>query len=149
METTHTTQEPTIRRLQRPDEGRVLGGVAAALANHTKASVGLIRLGFLLTALFGGFGVVLYAAAWALIPGEGQNQSAAERWLANLSTPGKRAGAFFIGLAALVILAGAAPATVLAAATLLAAAALLSSDRPTVPSPTTAVTVSPAGEETE
>ncbi|MCP4305369.1 MAG: PspC domain-containing protein [bacterium] len=149
METTHTTQEPIIKRLQRPDEGRVLGGVAAALANHTKASAGLIRLGFLITALFGGFGVVLYAAAWALIPGQGETESAAELWLRNLTTPGKRAGAFFIGLAALVILAGAAPATVLAAIALLAAAALLSSERSPFPGSTTAVAVNPAGEETE
>jgi phage shock protein PspC (stress-responsive transcriptional regulator) len=148
METTHTTPEPAIKRLQRPDEGRVLGGVAAALASHTKASVSLIRLGFLVTALFGGFGVVLYAAAWALIPGQDQTESAAERWLRSLTTPGKRAGAFFIGIAALVILAGAAPATVLAVAALLAAAALLSSDNQAAPSPTTAAGI-PAGEETE
>ena len=126
MDTTHTTQSKT--RLRRPREGRVLGGVAAAVANHTSASVGLVRLGFLVTALFGGFGIVLYLAAWALLPSDDEDTSPAERWLRNLTTPGKRLGAFLIGIAGLIVVAGAAPATILAAATLLAAAALLSND---------------------
>ena len=113
-------------RLVRPRDGRVLGGVATAIARHTGAAVGLVRLGFLVTALFGGFGIVLYVAALALLPDEGAAESPAEGWLHNLTTPGKRLGAFFVGLAALVVLAGAAPATIVAAAVLLAAAALLS-----------------------
>ncbi|MEA2003057.1 MAG: hypothetical protein U9N84_14370, partial [Actinomycetota bacterium] len=59
--------------------------------------------------------------------------------LKNLTTPGKRVGAFLIGLAALIILTGAAPVTVLAAATLLVAAALLSTK-----SADTSVVVTPA-----
>ena len=96
-----------------------------AVAQRTGASVALVRLGFLITALFGGLGVILYAAAWALIPGAAENESAAERWLANLTTPGKRVGAFLIGIAGLIVLVGAAPATLVAAVILLAAAALL------------------------
>lgn len=149
METTPPPSVPEKLRLQRPQQGRVLGGVAAALSDHTGASVGLIRLGFLAAALFGGFGVVLYAAAWALIPGQEEPESAAEHWLRNLTTPGKRAGAFFIGLAALVILAGAAPATLVAAAVLLAAAALLSTDRPGLSTATTTAAATAASEETE
>jgi phage shock protein PspC (stress-responsive transcriptional regulator) len=130
METTqHIQNEPSARpRLERPTSNRVLGGVANGFANHTGASVGLVRLGFLVTALLGGFGVLLYIAAWVLIPETGSDRSSAERWLANLTTPGKRLGAFLVGIAGLVILAGAAPVTILAAATLLAAAALLAND---------------------
>lgn len=127
MENTHTSPN-TKTRLRRPRQGRVLGGVAAAIAEHTGASVGLVRLGFLVTALLGGFGVVLYLAAWALMPSDDEDQAPAERWMHDLTTPGKRLGAFLIGIAGLIVLAGAAPATVLAAATLLAAAALLSND---------------------
>lgn len=145
MDTTHSTTENNRTRLKRPHEGRVLGGVAAAIAEHTGASVGLVRLGFLVTALFGGFGIVLYAAAWALMPGQGEPQSAAERWLHNLTTPGKRLGAFLVGVAALIVLAGAAPATILAAVTLLAAAALLANTPSSTPTPTPAP--SPAGPE--
>ncbi len=134
METTQTTQTANTekRRLRRPTASRVLGGVAAGIADHTGSSVGLVRLGFLVAALFGGFGIVLYLAAWALIPEEGAADSAAEKWLANLTTPGKRAGAFLIGIAALIVLIGAAPATIAAAVALLAGAALLAngSSRP-------------------
>ncbi len=118
-----------------------MGGVAAGIAEHTGSSVGLVRLGFLITALFAGFGVLLYLAAWALVPAEGAERSAAESWLGNLTTPGKRLGAFLIGLAVLVVLAGAAPVTILVAVFLLAAAALLanSGDSPaTAPAGSTA-----------
>ena len=129
MDTTHTPQPKT--RLRRPRNGRVLGGVAAAVAGHTGSSVGLVRLGFLVTALFGGFGIVLYLAAWALLPSDDEDTSPAERWLHNLTTPGKRLGAFLIGVAGLIVLAGAAPATILAAVVLLAAAALFANDNRT------------------
>lgn len=127
METTHNTQQQRAAssRLERPKAGGVLGGVAVGIANRTGASVALVRLGFLVAALFGGLGVILYAAAWALIPGEAESESPAERWLANLTTPGKRVGAFLIGIAGLVVIVGAAPATLVAAVVLLAAAALL------------------------
>jgi phage shock protein PspC (stress-responsive transcriptional regulator) len=133
METTQTTQaNETSHRLVRPTDGRVLGGVAAGIAEHTGSSVGLVRLGFLVAALFGGFGIVLYLAAWALLPAAGAGSSPAEGWLKNLTTPGKRFGAFLIGVAGLVILIGAAPATIAAAVALLAGAALLAtSDGPT------------------
>ena len=150
MDTTTNTQATTTikSRLERPTQGRVLGGVAAAIADHTGASVGLVRLGFLVAALFGGFGIVLYLAAWALVPESGANDSAAEKWLRNLTTPGKRAGAFLIGIAGLVILVGAAPATIAAAIALLAGAALLTNSSIATPA---AVTEdgAPAEENTE
>jgi uncharacterized RDD family membrane protein YckC len=95
-------------------------------------------MAFVIAALFGGFGIVLYAAAWALVPAEGED-SAAERWLKNLTTPGKRVGAFLIGIAALIVLTGAAPVTILVAVTLLAAAALMSTNSANTP-----VVVTPA-----
>jgi phage shock protein PspC (stress-responsive transcriptional regulator) len=130
MDTENTPTGQKQDRLRRPNEGRVLGGVATAVAEQTGTSVGLIRLGFLVTALLGGFGIVLYCAAWALLPGEFEAESPAEHWLHNLTTPGKRLGSFLIGLAGLVILAGTAPASIAAAAALLAAAAVLSNDVP-------------------
>ena len=107
----------------------MLGGVAAAVAANTGASVGLVRLGFLVTALLGGFGIVLYLAAWALTPNDGEPDTAAERWLHNLTTPGKRLSAFLIGIAGLIVLAAAAHATILAVVARRAAAALRANDR--------------------
>lgn len=151
MDTTTNTHviETTNTRLERPREGRVLGGVAAAVADHTGASVGLVRLGFLVAALFGGFGIVLYLAAWALIPESGTAGSAAEKWLKNLTTPGKRAGAFLIGLAGLVILVGAAPATIAAAIALLAGAALLTNRNDAQATPAGVAPSTPTEDETE
>jgi phage shock protein PspC (stress-responsive transcriptional regulator) len=127
--TTAPTDKTNRQRLQRPREGRVLGGVAAGISQHTGASIAAIRLGFLVAALFGGFGILLYAAAWALLPDAEAATTPAEQWLANLTTPGKRIGAFLIGLAALIVLAGAAPLSILGAVVLLAAAALLANGK--------------------
>jgi signal transduction histidine kinase len=55
-----------------PDRG-LLGGVAAGLAVYTGVSVLLVRLMWAL-ALTGGFGVLFYALAWALIPVAAESQ---------------------------------------------------------------------------
>lgn len=151
MDTTTDTQTTaaTKSRLARPRQGRVLGGVAAGIADQTGASIALVRLGFLVAALFGGFGIVLYLAAWALIPEAGAEDSAAERWLRNLTTPGKRAGAFLVGIAGLVILVGAAPATIAAAIALLAGAALLANGSDAHATQETPAAGTPPEDETE
>jgi phage shock protein PspC (stress-responsive transcriptional regulator) len=131
----NTTQDSTAQksthRLVRPSGGRVLGGVATAIADHTGTSVAFVRLAFLVGALFGGLGAVVYLAAWALIPDSNADSSLAEKWMRNLTTPGKRVGAFLLGIAGLAIIAGAAPVTIVAAAALLAGAALLTGDKGT------------------
>ncbi len=83
-----STPEPTpitppgqpSTRLTRPREGRVIAGVAAAIARRIGIDVGLVRLGFVITVFFGGFGVLAYLAAWALLPEEGEQKAPAERW---------------------------------------------------------------------
>lgn len=75
--TEHTPNQPS-NRLTRPRQGRMIAGVAAAIANRTGIDVGLIRLGFVVSLFFGGLGVVAYAAGWILLPEEGQEKSAAE-----------------------------------------------------------------------
>jgi signal transduction histidine kinase/phage shock protein PspC (stress-responsive transcriptional regulator) len=57
-----------VRRpfLRSPD--RQVAGVAAGLAGHLALSVTAVRLAFLALALYGGFGVVLYLAFWAVVP---------------------------------------------------------------------------------
>lgn len=61
--------------LRRSTTDRVLGGVAAGLAQHFDVDVAVVRLAFVLLTLLGGFGVPLYAASWLLIPEEGASQS--------------------------------------------------------------------------
>ena len=58
-----------MSRLTRParGEGRVLAGVAAAVADGLGLSVGLVRLVFVLTGLFGA-GEIAYLVLWLLLP---------------------------------------------------------------------------------
>jgi phage shock protein C len=56
------------RRLTRPRDDRVLGGVAAGLARHLGVDAVVIRLLFLVLAFAGGAGVLAYLVGWILIP---------------------------------------------------------------------------------
>lgn len=64
-----TTPAPTPdRRLTRSREDRLLGGVAGGVAMFLGIDATLVRIGFVLLAVFGGSGVVLYLAMWLLVP---------------------------------------------------------------------------------
>jgi phage shock protein PspC (stress-responsive transcriptional regulator) len=49
---------------------RKLAGVACAVAENLCISVSLVRAGFVLLAFFHGFGILVYAALWFVIPRE-------------------------------------------------------------------------------
>ena len=57
----------TVRRLERPAQGRYPGGVCAGLADHLGLNVQHIRLAFILASP-GGAGVAAYIFLWALTP---------------------------------------------------------------------------------
>lgn len=61
--------------LRRPTTDRLVGGVAAGLAQHFDVDPSVVRLAFVLLTFLGGFGVPLYVAGWLLIPEEGSSQS--------------------------------------------------------------------------
>ena len=75
METTETIREP--RRLTRPRDGRWLGGVAAGLGAYFDLSPAIYRIAFVALSLAGGTGILLYIAAWLVIPEEGEQDSIA------------------------------------------------------------------------
>src|SRR5665811_743135 len=56
------------RRLERPVQGRRLGGVCAGLAEHLGLNVRHVRLAFILSCFAGGAGIVAYLFLWALTP---------------------------------------------------------------------------------
>jgi len=63
-----TAQAPAQhRRLYRATRGRVLGGVAAGLAEHLGISPVVLRVAFAALTLAGGAGVVMYAAFWVFV----------------------------------------------------------------------------------
>ncbi len=59
---------PVTRRLYRRRDGRLVGGVASGLSEHLGFDVVLLRVGFVVAVLLGGFGVFLYAAFWVVVP---------------------------------------------------------------------------------
>ena len=125
METTNTpTPAPPRRQWVRPRDNRVLAGVAAGLGDRLGISIGVLRIGFLVATLFGGFGIVAYAAAWALMPASDEVTSPGERWLHDLQTPGRRTAAVLIGLAGLIVLIPFAPVALLVAAAVVVGALL-------------------------
>lgn len=68
--TTSTPVAPDAppRRAVRPVSGRIAAGVARGLAEHLRLPVWLVRLAFVVLAVSGGVGVILYAALWITLP---------------------------------------------------------------------------------
>ncbi|MGH3505936.1 MAG: ATP-binding protein [Nocardioidaceae bacterium] len=62
----HVIDQP--RRAYRDTDDKFLGGVAAGLAAHLGLQTTHVRLAFLVLALLGGFGVLVYAGLWVLLP---------------------------------------------------------------------------------
>ena len=67
------TDHESPTRLRRSVNGRTFGGVAAGLATFFALDVTHVRIVFVVLALFGGAGIALYLAGWALIPEEGSH----------------------------------------------------------------------------
>jgi phage shock protein PspC (stress-responsive transcriptional regulator) len=61
--------------LERPIDGRLIGGVAAGFARFVNVNVVLVRAVFVVLSFFSGIGVALYLAAWALIGEAGSKNS--------------------------------------------------------------------------
>ena len=63
-------QTGRMAELRRPRNGRLIGGVCAALADRFGWNVSLVRLIAVLSILIPGPQVVFYIIAWVLIPSE-------------------------------------------------------------------------------
>ena len=58
-----------VRDWHRSQDDRMIAGVCGGIAQQFDIPTALVRLGFLLTALFmGGMGLVLYVALWVVMP---------------------------------------------------------------------------------
>ena len=82
--TATSTEQHETGRLRRSNSDRMLGGVAGGLARSLNADVTLVRVVIAALAVLTGAGVPLYLAAWLLIPADGEEQSIAAAWLANI-----------------------------------------------------------------
>ena len=59
-------EEP--RKLYRSRSQRMLGGVCGGLAEYFNVDATLIRVLFLVLAVFGGSGLVIYVVMWLIVP---------------------------------------------------------------------------------
>lgn len=75
---TGSDPQPPPLRLHRVRSGRMLGGVAAGLADYFDVDPTLVRMAFVVLTLMGGVAVLFYLAGWLLIPDEGSEVSIAE-----------------------------------------------------------------------
>ncbi len=98
------TSQTGTQELVRPLEGRVLAGVSLALANRFDIPLWLPRALFVVTTIFGGVGLALYAAGWALIRSEDAEKSPAESFFSGASGSRSWIGIALIFVAALILL---------------------------------------------
>ncbi len=61
---------PPVREWTRARSGRMIAGVARGLANRFGIPIAAVRLVFLLSILFGGWGILVYVALWIAMPQE-------------------------------------------------------------------------------
>ncbi len=62
-----------LGRIRRSLTDRKIAGVAGGIARHFDIDPLLVRVGLVLLAIFGGGGILLYAAGWLLMPEEGSD----------------------------------------------------------------------------
>ena len=105
-EATRAAEKPAeSRRLRRRTRDRVIGGVAAGLADHLNIDPLLVRAGFVGLMIFGGAGLALYVVAWLVIPELGRDDSIVEDLLARFGLRGNAGMAILVFLG--VVVAGA------------------------------------------
>ncbi len=56
------------RKLYRSQSNRILAGVCGGLGEYFNVDVTLIRVLFVVLAVFGGAGLIIYLAMWIIVP---------------------------------------------------------------------------------
>ncbi len=71
-------QTNTVRRLYRSDTDVIIAGVAGGLGEYFEIDPVIIRLLFLSSIFFGGFGIPVYIVLWILLPKKHTGTAASE-----------------------------------------------------------------------
>lgn len=61
-------EEPSVKKMFRDTEKKVIGGVASGVAAFFGADIALIRVLFVVAAIFGGLGLIVYIILWIALP---------------------------------------------------------------------------------
>jgi phage shock protein PspC (stress-responsive transcriptional regulator) len=80
---THTLENTPAKRLERSSSDKMLAGVCGGLARYFDIHPAVYRVGFVVLALLGGAGVIIYIAAALVMPKEGEEDSFATAILRN------------------------------------------------------------------
>lgn len=67
-----------MKKLYKCEEGKMLCGVCAGLSEFLRVDVNIVRLITIVSACFGGIGLVAYVAAAFLLPFKGEEDNAGE-----------------------------------------------------------------------
>ena len=70
----------SVWSIRRSTSDKKLAGVCSGVARHWNVDPLLVRVGWVLLAFSGGVGVVLYIAAWLLVPADGATSSLMDEW---------------------------------------------------------------------
>jgi phage shock protein PspC (stress-responsive transcriptional regulator)/predicted membrane protein len=93
---------PPLHTLRRSRTDRKLFGVAGGLGHYAGVDPLIFRILFVVLAVFGGSGILLYALGWLLIPEEGQRESEGQR-LFRGHTSGSTVSTVVAGLVVLIL----------------------------------------------
>jgi phage shock protein PspC (stress-responsive transcriptional regulator) len=96
---------PTYRELRRSRDDRMLAGVCGGLGRYFDVNPVLYRIGFVVLAVLGGAGILIYGAMALVIPNEGEHDSVASDVLRNhRQRPVALVGLALVAIAGIVLL---------------------------------------------
>src|SRR3954469_11842632 len=101
----HITDTPSIKRLERSSQSKVIAGVSGGLGRYFDLNPMVFRLALVVLTVVGGAGILVYIAAVLIMPAEGEDASIAERVLAERSDhPARLVALGLVAVAVLVLL---------------------------------------------
>ena len=69
-----STEHPTYKQLRRSQSDRMVAGVCGGLGRYFDVNPTFYRVGFIVLALLGGGGLLIYGAAVLVMPEEGRDE---------------------------------------------------------------------------
>ena len=96
-----TEQVRDLGRLSRTTADRYVAGVAGGLGRHFGVDPTVVRVVLAVLALFGGAGLLVYAAVWVFVPEDGRDRAPLE-----IGPEGRRAAVLVAGVLAALVLLG-------------------------------------------
>ncbi|HET6729600.1 MAG TPA: PspC domain-containing protein [Jiangellaceae bacterium] len=101
-----------LRGLRRSRSDRVVAGVLGGLGRRLGVDPLVLRIATVVLAVFGGIGIMLYAAGWLLLPTEDEDASVAEQALGRHDTGSPRTATIALAAALALVLLGSAAAVI-------------------------------------